>query len=106
MNYPIYTDGTTIAMRKGKMVTVLSNKGADGDSYTQSIGSGYASGTGLTELLTCAILSADSSGNIVVPMAKGEPRVYYPTSALSGSGLCGSSSKPRSVGRTARRFVA
>ena len=92
MNYPIHTDTTTIAMRKGKVVTVLSNKGANGASYTQSISSGYASGTQVTELLTCNTLTADSSGNIVVPMANGLPRVYYPSASLSGSGLCGSSS--------------
>jgi alpha-amylase len=108
-NYPIYTDTTTLAMRKGKMVTVLSNKGADGASYTQSIASGYAGGTGLTEVLSCDTLSADSDGNVDVPMANGQPRVYYPTSSLSGSGLCGAGSK-RSVmdtqDKVARHFVA
>ncbi|KAK5120650.1 hypothetical protein LTR85_006008 [Meristemomyces frigidus] len=92
-NYPIYTDTTTIAMRKGKMVTVLSNNGANGASYTQSISSGYASGTQVTELLTCDTLTADSSGNLAVPMGSGAPRVYYPTSGLSGSGLCGASTR-------------
>ena len=92
-NYPIYTDTTTIAVRKGKMVSVLSNKGAEGSSYTQSIASGYASGTQVTELLTCDTVTADDSGNLAVPMANGQPRVYYPTSSLSGSGFCGASSK-------------
>jgi len=92
-NYPIYTDTTTIAMRKGKMVTVLSNKGASGASYTQSIASGYSSGTQVTELLTCTTLTADSSGNLAVPMASGQPRVYYPTASLGNSGLCSSSTK-------------
>ena len=80
-------------MRKGMMVTVLSNKGASGDAYQQSIPAGYASDTQLTEILTCAMVTADSNGNIEVPMARGLPRVYYPTDGLSGSGLCGSSSK-------------
>lgn len=112
-NYPIYTDTTTIAMRKGKMVTVLSNKGADGASYSQSIASGYSSGTQVTELLTCSTLTADSSGNIVVPMANGQPRIYYPTASLSGSGLCGASSKmlrfmpkPKPKPRVKTRFRA
>ena len=102
-NYPIYTDTTTIAMRKGKMVTVLSNKGAEGAAYSQTIAAGYVGGVAVTELLTCAKLTADSHGNIVVPMANGEPRVYYPTAALSGSGLCGASSKRSYV---MRRFTA
>jgi alpha-amylase len=92
-NWPIYNDTTTIAMRKGNMVTVLSNKGANGASYSQSIPAGYTAGTKVTELLSCKTLTADSSGNIEVPMAKGAPRVYYPTSALDGSGICGASSK-------------
>ncbi|KAK4540157.1 hypothetical protein LTR36_009743 [Oleoguttula mirabilis] len=105
-NYPIYTDTTTIAMRKGKMVTVLSNKGASGASYTQSIASGYASGTQVTELLACTTLTADSSGNLVVPMAAGAARVYYPTSSLSGSGLCGASTKKlRFMPRPKPKFV-
>ncbi|KAK5687279.1 hypothetical protein LTS10_001417 [Elasticomyces elasticus] len=103
-NYPIYTDTTTIAMRKGKMVTVLSNKGADGAAYTQSIPAGYASGSGLTELLSCKTVTAGSDGSIAVPMANGQPRVYYPTAALSGSGLCGSST--RRASKRAMQFVA
>lgn len=87
-NWPIYTDTTTIAVRKGKMVSVLSNKGTDGDAYTQSIPAGYTSGEKVTELLTCATLKAESDGSINVPMSKGFPRVYYPTSGLSISGLC------------------
>ena len=90
-NWPIYTDTSTLAVRKGKMVSVLSNKGADGAAYTQSIPAGYAHGTKVTEIHTCDTLTADKDGHIVVPMAKGHPRVYYPTSRLSGSGICGSS---------------
>lgn len=104
-NYPIYSDTTTIAMRKGDMVTVLSNKGADGASYTQSISSGYASGTELTELLTCDTLTADSSGNIVVPMGAGAAKVYYPTTSLSGSSLCGASAKRHMPKHTWPNFV-
>lgn len=96
-NWPIYNDTTTLAMRKGKMVTVLSNKGAHGASYTQSIPAGYAAGKTVTELLTCATLTADNKGNLEVPMAKGLPRVYYPTSGLEGSGICGSSSQKLAV---------
>ncbi|KAK5133489.1 hypothetical protein LTR08_007626 [Meristemomyces frigidus] len=103
-NYPIYTDTTTLAMRKGKMVTVLSNNGAAGAAYTQSIASGYAAGTAVTEVLTCATLTADSSGNLVVPMASGQPRVYYPTTGLTGSGLCGAASRMRFMPRTKPRI--
>ncbi len=90
-NWVIYTDTTTIAMKKGAMVTVLSNKGANGASYSQTIPSGYTSDTSITELLTCDTLTSDSSGNINVPMANGLPRVYYPTSGLGS--LCGGSTR-------------
>ncbi|KAK5117010.1 hypothetical protein LTR62_006731 [Meristemomyces frigidus] len=96
-NWPIYTDTTTLAMRKGKMVTVLSNKGANGAAYTQSIPAGYTAGTHVTEVLTCATLTAGANGNIVVPMAAGQPRVYYPSASLAGSGLCGSSTRRNTV---------
>ena len=93
-NWPIYTDTTTVAMRKGAdgmaMITVLSNKGSDGASYTQNIpDTGLAANAGVTEILSCATLTAGSDGSLNVPMAQGLPRVYYLTSALSGSGVCG-----------------
>lgn len=87
-NYPIYTDTTTIAMRKGKMVTVLSNKGQNGDAYTQSIPAGYDAGTQVTEVVTCQTLTADGNGAINVPMSGGQPRVYYPSAGLQGKGVC------------------
>ncbi|KAI9657628.1 MAG: hypothetical protein M1821_002804 [Bathelium mastoideum] len=93
-NWPIYTDTTTVAMRKGAdgqaMITVLSNKGSDGASYTQNIpNTGLAGGAGVTEILSCDTLTANSDGSLNVPMAQGLPRVYYLTSTLSQSGICG-----------------
>lgn len=94
MNYPIYTDDNTIATKKGNMVMVMSNLGTSGGSYTLTFNSaGYNSGEQLTELLTCDTLTVDSNGDINVPMDQGLPRIYYPSSDLGGSGLCGASSK-------------
>ncbi|KAJ9376289.1 CAZyme family GH13 [Paecilomyces variotii] len=92
-NYPIYQDDTTIAMRKGsngtQVVTVLSNLGESGSSYTLSLsGTDYDAGQELTEVYTCTSVTVDESGNIPVAMASGLPRVFYPTESLSGSGLC------------------
>jgi len=86
----IYTDTTTIAVKKGKLLTVLSNKGSSGDSYTQSIGSSYSSGSSVTELLSCTTLTSDGDGKINVPMSGGMPRVYYPTADIGT--LCGGAS--------------
>jgi len=86
-NNPSYTDTTTITMKKGKMFTVLSNKGSTGANYTQAYSSGYTSGTQVTELLTCSTLTADVNGKITVPMGAGQPRIYYPSANIGA--LCG-----------------
>ncbi|KAF4153940.1 hypothetical protein CNMCM6069_000132 [Aspergillus lentulus] len=96
-NNPFYYDSNTLVMRKGsvagsQVITVLSNKGSSGSSYTLSLsGTGYSAGATLVEMYTCTTLTVDSSGNIAVPMASGLPRVLVPSSWLSGSGLCGDS---------------
>ncbi|KAI9684981.1 MAG: hypothetical protein M1820_010854 [Bogoriella megaspora] len=93
-NWPIYQDTTTVAMRKGSdgkaVITVLSNKGSNGASYTQNIpNTGLDGGAAVTEILSCDTLTAGSDGSLTVPMANGLPRVYYLTSLLSSSGVCG-----------------
>ncbi|PYH93620.1 alpha-amylase [Aspergillus ellipticus CBS 707.79] len=94
-NDPFYTDTTTLAMRKGttnsQIITVLSNKGASGSSYTLTLsGSGYTSGTELIEAYSCVFVTVDSSGDIPVAMASGLPKVFLPKTAIDGTGLCGS----------------
>ncbi|KAF7586955.1 hypothetical protein BBP40_007979, partial [Aspergillus hancockii] len=95
-NWPIYQDASTIAMRKGhdgvQVITVLSNQGASGGSYTLSLGgTGYTAGLKLTEVTTCSTVTVGSDGKVPVPMEKGLPRVLFPTEKLSGSKICGSS---------------
>lgn len=103
-NYPVYTDDTTIAMRKGSMLTVLSTLGEGGASSALSVTStGFDDGVQLTELLTCEIATS-SSGTVSVPMASGLPRIYYPTVGLAGSGLCGDTSKAKLKARNSRLF--
>ncbi|KAJ5466958.1 hypothetical protein N7475_004710 [Penicillium sp. IBT 31633x] len=92
-NYPIYKDESTLAMRKGfagsQTITVLSNKGAGGDSYTLSLpDTGFAAGTKLTEVITCESVTVDDSGEVPVPMAAGAPRILYPSSLLEDSKVC------------------
>lgn len=90
-NYHFYTDGDTIAMRKGKMVTILSQLSSTGSDYTLNLDSGYDAGTQVTELLTCSDLTVSSNGTLAVPMSAGQPRVYYPTDSIGSQ--CGGSSK-------------
>ncbi|GES66595.1 alpha-amylase [Aspergillus terreus] len=93
-NNPFYSDSNTIAMRKGttagaQVITVLSNKGASGSSYTLSLsGTGYSAGATLVETYTCTTVTVDSSGNLPVPMSSGLPRVFVPSSWVNGSALC------------------
>lgn len=80
-------------MKKGssgsQVITVLSNRGSWGSSYTLSLsGSGYSSGTKLMEMYTCTAVTVDTSGNIAVPMASGLPRVYM--LASSACSICSS----------------
>lgn len=84
-------------MRKGssgsQVITVLSNSGSNGGSYTLNLNNhGYSSGAQLVEVYTCASVQVDSNGNMPVPMASGLPRVLVPGSWVTGSGLCGTSS--------------
>lgn len=94
-NYPIYKDDSTIAMRKGydggQTITVLTNLGAGGKQYSVSIpDTGFAAGAKLTEVVSCASLTAGEKGEVSVAMAGGEPRILLPTSLLEGSTLCSS----------------
>lgn len=93
-NYVIYSDTSTIAMRKGdagyQVITVLSNLGASGSNYTLDLSNtGWDAGTDVMEMLTCEPLVVSDDGTLPVPMGLGQPRVYYPTDNLDCSGLCG-----------------
>ena len=96
---PIYTDATTIAVKKGKLMTVLSNKGSSGSNYTQPIRSYYQSGSSVTELLSCTKYTSDGGSYINVPMSAGMPRVFYPTADLGT--LCGGAGASYSQADTA-----
>ncbi|KAH1687383.1 hypothetical protein KXX12_001899 [Aspergillus fumigatus] len=92
-NNPIYKDTSTIAMRKGsdgaQIITVLSNLGASGSSYTLSLGgTGYEAGQQLTEMFSCTTVTVGSDKKVPVSMASGLPRVFYPTAGLNGSTVC------------------
>ncbi|GES59433.1 alpha-amylase A type-1/2 [Aspergillus terreus] len=96
-NNPIYQDTNTLAMRKGtdglQVVTVLSNQGASGSSYTLSLdGTGYSAGTQLIEIYSCATVTVGSDGKVPVPMESGLPRVLYPSAKLNSTSICTGSS--------------
>ncbi|CZR53768.1 related to alpha-amylase A precursor [Phialocephala subalpina] len=93
--YPIYSDSSTIAMRKGdtnyQIIGVFSNLGSSGSSYTLTLTSaetGFTASQALVEVMSCTAYTTDSSGNLAVAMASGLPRVFYPKAGLVGSGIC------------------
>ena len=110
-NYPVYTDTSTLAMRKGfdgnQIITVLSNLGAQGANYTLQLGNtGYDAGSTVVDILACQDATVDGSGVLPVEMGQGLPRVcqgvafshwyqlttaqvFYPQAQLKGSGICG-----------------
>ncbi|KAL1887106.1 hypothetical protein Sste5346_010437 [Sporothrix stenoceras] len=88
-NKAIYQDTTTIGMVKGGVLTVLSNLGASGPTYTSTVtNTGLTAGASLIELYSCASVTVGTSGTVSVPMASGQPRVFVPASWVTGSGLC------------------
>jgi alpha-amylase len=94
--YPVYSDDSTIVMRKGdtdyQIISVFTNLGAGGSSYTLTLPSsdtGFSDSQSVVEIGSCTVTSTDSSGNLDVPMASGLPRIYYPQAQLTGSGVCG-----------------
>ncbi|PSS09146.1 glycoside hydrolase family 13 protein [Amorphotheca resinae ATCC 22711] len=94
--YPIYSDSTTVAMRKGsdgsQVIAVFTNLGAGGSTYTLTLpasDTGFGDGEDVLEILTCEGVTTDGSGNLAVQMGEGLPRVFYPKAQLEGSGICG-----------------
>ena len=80
MAYPIYSDTSTIAMRKGfdgnQIIGVFNNQGSNGASYTLTLGNtGYAAGESVVEILSCSTVTVDSNGNVPVAMGGGLPKV-------------------------------
>lgn len=89
----LYTDDSVYATRKGpngvQIISVLSNQGANGGSYTLKIDGAADAGTKLTEVVTCTDYTAGSNGTVVLEMDKGEPRVLFPSYQMNGTGICG-----------------
>lgn len=90
----IYSEANIIATRKGsggsQIISVFNNLGASSSSRSVAItGTSYAAGTSLIDVLTCDTVNVDANGNLPLTISGGAPLVFYPTAAMSGSGLCG-----------------
>lgn len=93
--YSIYSDTHTIGMRKGntghQIIGVYSNVGSSGSTTVTltAANTGFTASQSVTDVMSCTAFTADSSGDLSVSISAGVPRVFYPTTALSGSSLCG-----------------
>ncbi|KAL4747423.1 hypothetical protein BDW72DRAFT_15888 [Aspergillus terricola var. indicus] len=96
---PLYRGGSELAFSKGvegrQIIMLLSGQGSKGDPYTLTLPVSYNAGTTVTDVLHCVnyttIGSGERTGELDVPMTKGEPRVFFPADLMEGSGLCGHS---------------
>ncbi|KAL4878773.1 glycoside hydrolase superfamily [Aspergillus karnatakaensis] len=91
---PVYRSDGDIAFKKGvegrQIVTVLSIQSSkQKGSYTLTMFSTYNAGTQITDVLSCNNYTVANTGDLVVTQEKGEPKVFFPTELLEGSGLCG-----------------
>ncbi|RAK99978.1 alpha-amylase [Aspergillus ibericus CBS 121593] len=91
--YPIYQGGSELAFWKGnvgrQVIMLLSTQGTNGSAYNLTLPKTYGAGIVVTEVLNCVNYTTNTYSELIVPMDKGEPRVFFPASMLPGSGLCG-----------------
>ena len=91
-NSVVYNEANVIAMKKGSIVTVLTNAGANAGSSTVTLAdsaTGYSANEQIMNVLRCTTLTVASGGDLVVPMSTGRPLVLFPLATLNGSGICG-----------------
>lgn len=99
---PVYSDSSTIVMRKGQVISVFTNKGASSSTYKISLSAaetGFSAGQSITELFSCTTLTTDSSSNLQASISAGLPLVFYPSSQLASAAICPSSSQSISKSR-------
>ena len=87
----ILVDVNHLCLRKGKdgsqIVFCINNQASTGPSYELSVG-GFAANDAVTEILTCTTATAGDGGNITAYMGAGEPKVFFLSNALNGTGIC------------------
>ncbi|PWY91510.1 alpha-amylase [Aspergillus sclerotioniger CBS 115572] len=91
--YTVFEGGSELGFRKGvdgrQVIMLLSTQGTEGGPYNLSMPVSFTGGTVATEVLNCVNYTVNELSELVVPMDKGEPRVFFPAELMPGSGLCG-----------------
>ncbi|ORY57547.1 glycoside hydrolase family 13 protein [Pseudomassariella vexata] len=97
---PIYSDSHTIVLRKGstgsQVVSVFTNIGASGSSYTVSLSAsatGFTASQSLVEVMSCAAYTTDSSGDLNFQMGS-TAKIFYLSAKLDGSKICDTVTDP------------
>jgi len=92
----VFVGGSELAFVKGveglQVLMVLSNQGSQGKPFQLTLPFSFNAGTAVTEVLNCKNYTLDNQGELTIDMDAGEPRVFFPTRYMEGSGLCGYSS--------------
>ncbi|KAF2672970.1 alpha-amylase [Microthyrium microscopicum] len=89
MSEVVWNDSNALAMRKGQVVALLTNKGENMSLETVKVSNpGYAASTKLMDVVACQEAMVGQDGVLSVNMTKGEPQVFYPLDGLSWSGIC------------------
>jgi alpha-amylase len=73
---------------------VLSTQGTNQkEPYDLYLPVSFNPGVVAMDVLNCVNYTVNRDGQLIVPMDKGEPRVFFPANLMPGSGLCGFSDK-------------
>ncbi|KAA8895252.1 alpha-amylase [Sphaerosporella brunnea] len=85
----IYASPSTIALKKGNMVSILTNSGeASRDRTVILRRTGWTRGTWAVDVLTGYLVKVGFFGELRVRVVAGKPRVLFPLAELEGSGIC------------------
>lgn len=91
--HTIFQGGSELAFMKGvegqQVMMVLSTQNSTSQHYSLHLPFSYNAGTTVTDVLNCNNYTVDDDGVLEIDMDKGEPRVFFPTRHMNGSGLCG-----------------
>lgn len=83
----VASSNNDLAIKKGPMLAVLSNRGSSGSGSLTVNNAGYSANEELFDVISCTSTKADGSGNVAATITNGAPQVFLPLSARSGN-LC------------------
>lgn len=101
----VASSNNDLAIKKGPMLAVLTNRGSSGSGSLTVNNAGYSANEELFDVVSCTSTKADGSGNVAATITNGAPQVFLPLSARSGN-LCSQLSSSGGKGAAGRSFSA